>query len=512
MKKRPTRAPASRPPRTKLPVDLFQKAFHHSPAMQSVVRAADGAFVEVNDTFLQKLGFTRAQVVGRTAVDLGFWVDADVLADYRAELMAQGRVPGREVRLRSRVGTVLTVLLSTHPIDVAGERYFLSAGVDLTLRKEAEAKLRESERRLRESEGLLNAAFQASPVLLTIAPLATTKIVRANDAFVRMSGYAIDEILGRNTNELGLWVSLEERAKFFDRLQRDRVVRDHEAQLRSRDGDVRDLQLSGALVNIHAEPHLIIFGLDVTERKRAEAELQRTLAKERELNQLKSDFVALVSHEFRTPLEVIMSSADNLERYHDRLPVEKRTHLLRTIHKSVARMSDMMEEVLLLGRLESGATEFAPTTIDLVSFCRRVHDEMESATNRRCPITLSIDAATDAGRGDEAVLRHIFTNLLSNAVKYSEAGRPVEFAMQREADDAVFRVTDRGCGIPAADQGRLFQAFHRGGNVRHVPGTGLGLVIVQRSVALHGGRISCESTEGQGTTFTVRLPLFSVPS
>jgi len=107
------------------------------------------------------------------------------------------------------------------------------------------------------------------------------------------------------------------------------------------------------------------------------------------------------------------------------------------------------------------------------------------------------------------LLRHIFTNLLSNAVKYSSPGERVDFVVERDGDEAVCRIVDRGCGIPEADQKRLFQAFHRGSNVRQVPGTGLGLLIVQRCVDLHAGGIQFESTEGRGTTFTVRVPLFA---
>jgi signal transduction histidine kinase len=248
--------------------------------------------------------------------------------------------------------------------------------------------------------------------------------------------------------------------------------------------------------------------LDLTERKRAEVELQNALAKERELSELKSDFVSLVSHEFRTPLEVIMSSVDNLDRYHDRLPAEKREQLLRTINRSVRRMALMMEEVLVLGRVESGKMAFKPTDFDLRLLCNRIRDEIQSATGQRCPINLQTDGVPEIARGDENVLRHILSNLLSNAVKYSDANQPVTLSVGRENGAAVFCVTDRGCGIPAADQARLFQAFHRGMNVRHIPGTGLGLLIVKRCVDLHGGDIQFESVEGRGTTFTVRIELF----
>ena len=253
--------------------------------------------------------------------------------------------------------------------------------------------------------------------------------------------------------------------------------------------------------------------LTVANRNLAEAreEALRLLARERELNELKSEFVSLVSHEFRTPLEIIMSSVDNLDRYHERISPDRRQQLLQTINKSVRRMSGMMEEVLVLGRLEADRMTFKPAAFEFPSFCRRICDEIEAATGKRCPIRLEMNGTPTNADGDESLLRHIFTNLLSNAVKYSPTEQSVEFVVHRENDNAVCRIADRGCGIPEADQKRLFQAFHRGSNVRQIPGTGLGLMIVQRCVALHGGEINFESTEGKGSTFTVRLPLF-VPS
>jgi signal transduction histidine kinase len=165
--------------------------------------------------------------------------------------------------------------------------------------------------------------------------------------------------------------------------------------------------------------------------------------------------------------------------------------------------------VLVLGRLETDRMTFKPAVLDLRALCQRLCEEIESATARRCPIHLQMNGAPEQAFGDESLLRHIFTNLLSNAVKYSPPNQPVGFVFTWDDTMAICRVTDRGCGIPEADQKRLFQAFHRGSNVRHIPGTGLGLLIVQRCVQLHGGQISVESAEGQGTTFTVTLPLFA---
>jgi signal transduction histidine kinase len=233
------------------------------------------------------------------------------------------------------------------------------------------------------------------------------------------------------------------------------------------------------------------------------------LAREKELSEMKSSFVSMVSHEFRTPLEVILSATDILDRYLDRLePADRRQHL-DSIQESVHRMTAMMEEVLLLGRFEAGRFHFQPDDLHLASWSRRFADEMRSATSGRGVIELVLGDFEPMVWADEKLLRHILANLVSNAVKYSAPGSTAHLNIVRDGRDAVFRVEDHGCGIPVADQTRLFEAFHRGRNVNQVPGTGLGLVIVKRAVALHGGRIEFTSEEGQGTTFTVRLPLFA---
>ncbi len=241
--------------------------------------------------------------------------------------------------------------------------------------------------------------------------------------------------------------------------------------------------------------------------KQAEQELLKALAQEKQLNELKSSFVSMVSHEFRTPLGIIGSSAQILERYFERLEAVERIDHLHSISKSVRRMSGLMEEVLVLSKVEAGQMAFKPEMIDLSNVCRRLTDEVLSATHRQCPIALDCPALPPA-LADEGLLRHILTNLLSNAVKYSPPGTPVQFRIFARNGDAVFTVRDEGLGIPAPDQERLFQAFHRGQNASRVPGTGLGLSIVKRCVELHGGDIAFESQEGKGTTFSVTLPVF----
>lgn len=240
----------------------------------------------------------------------------------------------------------------------------------------------------------------------------------------------------------------------------------------------------------------------------AQQSLVKALVQEKELTQLKSNFVSMVSHEFRTPLGITMSAVELLRNYLDRLPPAKLRELLDDIYSSTLRMSGLMEQVLLLGRVEAGklGLNFAP--LDVAAFGHRLVDEMLSAMNRKCPVQFHATDDLDNASGDEALLRHIFSNLLSNAVKYSSNGDLVEFNIERAGTDALFTVRDRGIGIPESDQPHLFEAFHRAANASQIPGTGLGLLIVKRCVELHGGTITFESRVRKGTTFTVRVPLF----
>ena len=172
-------------------------------------------------------------------------------------------------------------------------------------------------------------------------------------------------------------------------------------------------------------------------------------------------------------------------------------------------MAELMEQVLVLGRVEAGKLACKLVSSDLSVLAEKITDETLSATNRKCPVIWRPEGDLSGARADESLVRHIFSNLITNAVKYSPEGGEVLFTGRREGSDAVFQVIDHGIGIPKADMHRLFEAFHRCSNVGEIPGTGLGLVIVKRCLDLHGGTMEIVSEVGKGSTFTVRLPLFA---
>jgi PAS domain S-box-containing protein len=486
----------------------FSVAFQASPIFIAIARMSDGQFVLANDAFVNWTGYTREEVLGRSTAELTVWERQEDREAFWEDLRRAGSIRERECRFRNRSGQSFTMLLSSEIIQLNHVPHMLSMALDITGRKQTEAELRASEARLRESEARFSVAFQASPVFITIIRMSDQKYVLVNDAFVNWLGFARDEVLGRSSVQLGMWENLADRELAWKDLRRGGSIRQREVRWRNRQGALFPILLSAEAITIDNAPHILSFAQDITQRKLAEAELLKTLDREKELSQLKSNFVSMVSHEFRTPLGIIQSSAELLRDYYQRMQPSEREEQLESIARNTRRMAGMMEEILVLSRLDAGKLDFQPVALDLNMFCRRMLDEVLSATNRRCPIDLLLNPLPGQAEADERLLGHIFTNLLSNAVKYSEPGMTVHFAVARDGPDAVCTVRDQGIGISEEDQQHLFKAFHRGSNVGTRPGTGLGLLLVKRCADLHGGKLQLHSTIGAGTTVTVRLPVF----
>jgi PAS domain S-box-containing protein len=486
----------------------FSAAFHASPALIGVLRLSDGKYVLVNDAHVNWLGYPREEILGHRCIDLGMWENPDDRDLLLKEIGAAGSVRNRECRWRNRGGEQFTVLLSAETIKLADAPHLLLTALDITQRKRAEEELRASETRLRESEARFTVAFETSPMFINILRLSDGKHVWANDAFVNRLGYSREDVLGRPSTDFGMWADPGEREAAWQTMRTAGSIRQREVRWLDRRGVPFTILLSAEMIQFNGEPHILSLALDISERKRAEMELLKTLEREKELSQLKSNFVSMVSHEFRTPLGIIQSSAELLRDFHGKMQPDERSDQLSSIARNTRRMAGMMEEVLVLSRLDAGKLEFQPVAMDFSVFCRRAVDEVLSATSRRCLIELSLSGALPEAKADEQLLAHIFTNILSNAVKYSEAGASVDFAVLQKGPHAVCVIRDNGIGISEPDQQQLFKTFYRGSNVGNVAGTGLGLVLVKRCVELHGGKLQLQSALGEGTTVTITLPVF----
>jgi len=245
---------------------------------------------------------------------------------------------------------------------------------------------------------------------------------------------------------------------------------------------------------------------DITERKKAEFEVRKSLIKERELSELKTKFVSMVSHEFRTPLAAIHSSSDLIEMYWDKLNEEKRTSLLAKIKISVKNLIEILSDVTEINKVDSGKATVTLEQVDVVNLINDMIDEVKQGYPVSAKISFTSEKQSLVLNSDKKLLRQVFINLINNAVKYTDPKKSIYISLEHQPDLTIFKVEDEGIGIPGEDFDTLFEPFMRSKNTGKIKGTGLGLSILKRAVDLLGGRVDFSSTLNVGSTFTVYLP------
>ena len=353
-----------------------------------------------------------------------------------------------------------------------------------------------------EREAMLNTA------LVGISFNIKDRIVWVNEKCAEMAGFQRDELIGQSPR-----IFYESEKAFAVEKARSEVslratgTYSAEGYTRRQNGEKIWVLLAGRCVEDHDPDAGVIWTLlDVTARRQAEEDTRAALERQRELNVLRSRFVAMTSHEFRTPLASILSSAELLRHYSDRVSPAERVSLLESIEAGVQRMTVMLERILLIGKAEAEMLQFLPKPIDLRALCEQlIKEAILQHPEATRSIALNWQVTSNTQSLDEKLCRHIFSNLLSNALKYSPLSGSIEFRVTSDNGRTVFEVQDHGIGIPADELHHLFDSFHRASNVGAIAGTGLGLSIVKKSIELHRGTISVRSTLGEGSCFTVTL-------
>jgi len=256
---------------------------------------------------------------------------------------------------------------------------------------------------------------------------------------------------------------------------------------------------------------ILMVDLNITRKKKAEEDMKRAYEKERQLNELKSRFVSMASHEFRTPLSTILSSSSLVEKYLDRaessdpaVVKENTTRHLKRIKSSVGNLTSILNDFLSLDKLEQGKVEVKPTLFHIEKFAEELIEEIQGTLKKGQKIIYTHSGKTEVYI-DKQMLKNILYNLISNAGKYSEDDSKIEFASHLDKNGLTISVTDHGIGIPENDQMHLFERFFRAKNVTNIQGTGLGLNIVKRYADLIDAEVSFTSKEGKGTTFTITI-------
>lgn len=369
-------------------------------------------------------------------------------------------------------------------------------------------RIRQTEEKLRDQLSFFTTVMNTIPVPIFIRDM-NNRYSNCNKFFEQYIGKSRSQIIGQSLFDLIDEPYASTYARMDEQLLKDGNIQTYEYKFPVSPDKVRDVIFNKAvLVKADGEPAGIIGSFqDITEHKKMEADIQHALNSEKELNELKTRFISTTSHEFRTPLTAILSSADLLELYGRKWTEEKYNKHTSQIRRSVKYMTELLDDILIISRAESGKMVFNPATCNLREVCREIMEAVKVKAGEHHHLELVYSPEKDYFLLDEKLIRQILSNLLSNAIKYSPNGGTVKLITSNKYNELTIEVTDQGIGIPEDEQKNLMIPFYRTKNAAAIPGTGLGLSIVRKSAEVHGGKLFFESCLGKGSTFTVIIPV-----
>ncbi len=354
---------------------------------------------------------------------------------------------------------------------------------------------------LRQSQQLFKSIAQNFPNGAIMVLDRDLRFVFVDGAELVRMGFRSEELVGE---KMGRILSPDEQGKldpYLDRIRQGERL-NFELERGEATYSLRGVPLEGADGQV---TQVLLVCNNITREKKAAQEIHNALKKERQLNELKTRFVSMASHEFRTPLSTILSSISLLGRYTEAEQQPKREKHIQRIKSSVRNLTSILEDFLSLTRLEEGRIEVRPEPLELAPFFEEVIEDLKGLLKPQQHVELSLEGQPEALL-DKQLLRNILNNLLSNAIKYSDAGSEVQVEVACDEEALRFSVTDQGIGIPQEEQVHLFERFFRAKNATNIQGTGLGLNILHKYVNLLHGQVGFHSVEGRGTVFTVHCP------
>jgi len=452
---------------------------------------------QANETYYQLFGIERdTYQFGRPLQSLFHKDDWQFLDDLWMRTLLESAPSGLEVRAR-RGAQYFDADINVRPISHSFESgiFFVCTVRDVTTNLQAARDLRESERLLRKmAENFPKSFVSIIEADLTVGFTAGQefKTLGLNpDDFV---GMTLDQVFGENAELV--------------RSYYEKTFKGEEQTFELELNEQFQLYRTVPLVDDDGEITRILAVVEnVTELRAAERTLRDSLRKEQELSELKSRFVSMASHEFRTPLASILATAETLSMYRPHLTDEQVNDRLNKIRQQVMYLKAVMDDVLELARIQAGRLGFDPIYADLDQLCQDVTEEFDEQSEYRGRILYQSFHVPLMVRFDERLMRHMLSNLLSNALKYSPEMSPVDFRLSLVDKHVVIAVQDYGIGIPEKDLAHLGEPFHRAENVVGISGTGLGLNITRNAVDAHGGLLVIQSEIGVGSEFTIKIPV-----
>ena len=459
----------------------------------------EGDFQFVNPVYAKMVGYSLEEIIGKNPAEFIHPEDRHLQADAFSR-RSIGEISTYENRIIHHNGSTLYVSVTGVPLFRENQFKGVIAVINnITARKQVEEALSQSERRLQ-------TVVSNIPMMLIA--------VNQNGVITVAEGQGFKELGIDSTKLIGH--SIEAPSNVTDTYIANKLRQAMEGEVVKAIIPIKDKAYEFSLTPIKEEAAsrgkqvfgVIGVALDVSERLQAEKEMRRALEKEKELNIIKSNFISMASHDFRTPLTAIYSSAELLENHGHRWDDERKQKIYQRIYTSVKSITELLDEVLYITKSEAGKLEFNPAPLDLTEFCVGLIEEIQlDSSIAEYYFDLTFPPTPKQVWADQKLLRKILANLLTNAVKYSPPGSTVHFELAYREEEVVIIIKDEGIGIPEEGLNHLYEVFYRATNVANIKGTGLGLVIVKKSLEAHSGKIEIESKVGSGTCCTVTIPL-----
>jgi PAS domain S-box-containing protein len=497
----------------RLSEEKFSKAFLNSPAFVLICNPKNGKYIEVNDSFLNLVGYTREEVIGYTPDELNIYYSSADRAEFFRHLQKKQIVRNQEVTFRKKSGEILTALVSAELIEFGELKYSLFVGTDISDRKQTLKALQESEKQYRDLVQLANCIILRWDI--------EGRIRFLNDYGQKFLGYDEQEILGRyvigtivaetETSGKSLTSLIAEISKNPDRFQVNEneniCVGGKKVWINWSNKAIRNER--GQVVEI------LSIGTDITQRKLAEQALKQAKEAADSANRAKSEFLANMSHELRTPLNGILGYAQILKRSKDPAKYEEG---LGIIQRSGEHLLTLINDILDLSKIEARKLELSPVDFNLQNLLKNTLEifGMQAKQKNIELVYEQISALPTFVRGDEKRLRQVLFNLMGNAVKFTDVGRIVFKVGYVNRDEynplspnkIRFEVEDHGVGIAPEEIEQIFLPFQQvGERDRRASGTGLGLPISKKLVEVMGGELKVKSTLGKGSTFWLEIEL-----
>lgn len=518
--------------------EKFRLAFENANVGMCLVDL-QGRLLQVNARMSEIFGYSRQALETMTVNDLALPEDQQVSPRFiKQAVTGQGDKATLEKRYCHCDGYIIYGEVSTSLVRDANGKplYFISHVKDITEQKKYQLELEacsyeiaqineELEERvslrtfeLQKSEGLLRCYFEQSLIGMAITS-PNKKWLNVNNKLSEILGYSFTELQDMTWEELTHPDDLPENLAYFNQMVRE--------EIESYQMDKRFFHKNGQIIytNLVVQARrkedgsldfLVVMIQDIGDRKKAEIAMQSALRREQELNELRAQFITAISHQLRTPLTVISSSASLLEKFAEKLPEARKQQHFQSIQRSVQSVVNLIQDIDWNNFDENSETIWTPIHNHLLPFCQEINSRLQylypgRTINFHYQHRLDPLSPGDIGNFNPTLLAPMLTHVLGNALKYSPANSPVQFSLLKTKKHLIFRIRDVGIGLVTEEKEKIFEPFQRGSNVGHIAGIGLGLTITKKMINLYQGCITIKNRPVQGILVSLLLPLFPPP-